>query len=302
MKLSFSKGVNSKHKVELEAKLVAVRWLPQIAYAGQSTPWQVRTVGVGIGAPIKVTGKSLNGSKLGSVKGTVKNNQFSGSFLIPEDIEPGDQVILQAELSKNSLDGESLPIPVRPMVSAGNLKWDKEEVKRDEIVIMTADIRGLDSGETVEVRVYEHDAGGAHDKVLSLDGMVKDNRMELQWAFEYFDNTEDIPDDDDLEPRGGSYQPPKYFFTVVAGNKEYGRDDQASGLLAFSDDAAFQFVDEDGLPLADQDFTIRFGDRNTKDGKTDSEGWARLKELPPGKMEVDFPNAGRFIIDPEENG
>jgi len=300
MEMKFSRGVNEEHVVKLDSKLVAVQWKIGVAYAGQAAPFEIRTACVGNQAPVKVTGKSVKGTKLGKKSGVIRSNQFNGSFDIPEDIEPGDEIYLEVKLKKNSLDGESLPIPVRPQVTASNLKWDKDKVERGQLVEMSADVRGLAEGETAGVRVYEHDSDGAHFPVTDLEGTVRDGKLKLKWVFEYFDNTEDIPDDEEMKPRDRKYQQPKYFFTVKAGTKEFGKEDQASGLTEFEDKAVFKFIDEDGLPLADHDFTATLSDGKKQDGKTDAEGIARLTNLPPGRFEVDFPGAGRFMLEPED--
>jgi hypothetical protein len=272
----------SKHSL----KTVGVEMM-QMAYAGQSVEFEVRTALVGEGAPVKIKGKSAEGKKLGKVSGEVRGNTFVGRFDIPEDVESGDEVYFEVKLPKNSLDGESGRIPVRPLIELANLKWSAEEARRGDIVTLSAEVSRATPQTEATLTIYEYDQDGAHDRIVELPTKVIGDKIELEWAYEYHEDTGDIPTDEELKKHGREYNPPEYYFTVKFDKTEFGLDLE-SGLLKFKDWVEIFLSDANGDPIGDQDYVLKMPDGSERKGKVDSKGRAIEENVPPGEVSVRF--------------
>ncbi|MDH3889916.1 MAG: hypothetical protein OEV49_02430 [candidate division Zixibacteria bacterium] len=285
--LKFTKATDSEHEVKLDSELISVTWTCGKAIGGQTASFVVQTEMVGEGAPIKVKGKSEKGKKLGKVTGVVRRNSFSGAFDIPEDIELGDKVFFEAKLSKNSLEGESEHIPAYPPIRVSNLKWSQQEARRGDTVTLSADIKGLPNQAEVVIVIYEYDRDGTHDPISELPTNVDNEKIEVSWAYEYHEDTDEIKTQEELDDYDGDYNPPEYYFTIKVEGVEYGQN-QESGLLTFKDWMEIVLTDHAGAPVADREYTLTLADGTEKKGKLDASGRSREENLPPGNINVTF--------------
>jgi hypothetical protein len=287
MDLKFNKSTGKEEKIKLDSKLIYASWVAGRALGGQSAEFEVATAFVGNGAPIKITGKSAKGKKLGKVDGKIRGNKFVGQLDIPADIEIGDEVWFEVKLSKNSLSGESDRIPAFPGPNITNLKWSAEEARRGDVLTLTADAKGLRDGTEVTITIYEHDQDGLHDKIVEFPATVEKEKIEIDWEYEYHEDTDEIPTESEVERYGRHYNPPEYFFTVKVEKHEYGKE-QESGLLRFKDYLELELLDSDGQPIPDVEYVVRLPDGEEMRGRLDSSGRARLNDIPPGACQVDF--------------
>jgi hypothetical protein len=58
-----------------------------------------------------------------------------------------------------------------------------------------------------------------------------------------------------------------------------------------------EFVDEDGNPVADEDYILFLPDGSQRKGKVDSEGYAVEKDVPSGEITVEFPNIEELDVE-----
>jgi hypothetical protein len=261
-----------------------------MAFVGLKAKFEVRTVFVGNGAKIKVKGKTEKGKKLGKVKGKMQNNVFTGEFEIPDKIELDDQIYFEVDLSANDLSGESVKIPVYPQPKLKSIKWSEEDARRGDVLTLSAELENVKDGTEVKLIIYEFDQDGGHDIITDLKTSVKESKIEEKWEYEYHEDTDDLPTSKEVEKYGGSYNPPEYFFTVTVGEFELGKKNQDSGILNFKDWFEYKLEDENGNPIADDEYKAILPDGQEKKGKTDSEGLIIIKEVPPGKVKVEFPS------------
>ncbi len=287
MELKFTKSTDSEHEIKLESTLIAADWSSGGAFAGQKVEFEVLTSFVGQGAKIEATGKSEKGKKLGKVKDVIKNNVFVGEFDVPEDIEPGDEIYFEISLPDNGLDGESARIPVYPQVEVSNLKWSAEEARRGDILTLTAEVKGAPEETEVLLTIFEYDEDKVHDKIAEVSGFVREGKIEAKWEYEYHEDVDEIPTDEEKQKYGGSYNPPEYFFTIKVGDEEYGKE-QESGILNFKDWIELKVKDEDGQPASGRKYTITLPDGSEKKGELDNEGYAKESGIPPGKCVIDI--------------
>jgi len=290
--LTFNKSTDTKHKVELEPSIISIDWLSGRASAGQKVKFEISTEFVGYNAPIRITGKSENGKKLGKIKATIRNNRYLGELDVPEDIEQSDTVYLEIKLPKNDLSGESPRIPAGPAIRITEFKWSEKEARRGDILTMSATISGVADGTEATVTIYEFDKDRVHDKITELPAQVGDGKIEVRWEYEYHEDTDEIPIEDELADFGSNYNPPEYFFTVKLEGNEFGRK-QESKLLLFKDWIEIEGEDAFGNPLKDGDYILTLPDGTKTEGKLDGDGRAAVKDVPPGACQLEFP---------EENG
>jgi len=287
--LKFTKATDSEHKVELESSLISASWTVGKAIGGQSASFEVITEMVGEGAPVKAKGKSEKGKSLGTVKGVMRRNRFTGAFNVPEEIGLGDKAFFEVKLSKNGLDGESEHIPAYPPLRVSNLKWSAQEARRGDRLTLSADIKGLPGQTEVALVIYEYDRDGAHDRIVELPATIEDDHIEVNWEYEYHEDTDEIATQEELDKYGGQYNPPEYFFVVKAEGVEYGRD-QESGLLKFKDWVEITLLRKDGTPVGNVDYTMTLPDGQQRQGTLDPSGHAREDDVPPGGGKIEFQN------------
>jgi hypothetical protein len=120
--------------------------------------------------------------------------------------------------------------------------------------------------------------------------VIKNSKIELDWEYEYHEDTDEIPTEEELSEYGRGYNPPEYFFTVKVADQEFGKDDQASGLLLFKDWLEIRLLKRGGEPFANEHYILTLPDGTTKEGDLDENGYVKLEDLPPGPCKVRFPN------------
>ena len=285
----FTKATDTEHEIQLDSYLVYSEWKSGSAYIGSSAQFDIGTALVGNGAKIEITGKSGSGKKLGKIKDTIDSNKYSGSFDIPDDLEPGDEISFEVKLSKNGLSGESGKIPLLKPPELVSLEWSAAEARRGDILTLSGEFRDIPDDSEVTVVIYESDQDGAHDRITEMPATLKGKKLVSRWKYEYHEDTDEIPTSEEMERYGGAYNPPEYFFTVSYLDFEMGKEKE-SGLLTFKDYIEIKLRDAGGNPTADAAYVLHLPDGSTKDGRLDRQGQAREDGIPPGNIRVEFPD------------
>jgi len=286
----FNKSTDQEHTVTLESNIVSATWAQSFARGGHEIGVDVRTVFVGEGAKIKIKGKSENGKNLGKIDDVIYGNHYFGKLSIPENIKPGDYVYFQVKLPQNGIDAESNHIPAGPPIKVTNMKWDKKEARRGDILKLSADITEVAEGTGVKVVIFEYDADGNHDKIVEISTAVKNKKVELDWEYEYFEDIDEIPTQSELEKYDGKYNPPEYFFEIEIHGHRFGQN-QESGLLTFKDYIEIKLQSEDGEAVANEKYILHLADGSQRQGQLDASGYACEKDIPPGEIRVEFPDS-----------
>jgi hypothetical protein len=289
MPLKFTKSTDAKEKVTLTSSLVYAEWQQSYAPIGQPASFEVGTLFVGQGAPIEVKGKTSKGKSLGAVTGKVRGNKFIGEFTIPGDAKLGEMVTFDVKLPKNGLTGTSNAVAIVPPIRVFDLSWSASEARRGDVVTLKAAVENLPDTAQVKITIYEYDQDGAHDKITEIQAAVASKKIELQWAYEYHEDTDEIPTDKDMQRYGRNYNPPEYFFTVKVDKQEFGKK-QESGLLEFKDWIEIELRDEDGNVLPNEDYVLHLPDGQQRPGRLDENGFAREADIPPGTVRVELPS------------
>lgn len=245
---------------------------------------------MGEGSDIKITVHNKSGSKLDVISGKVNRNCFKTTHTVSDKAKEG--IYFEAELPKHRLKKKSEVIKILPSRSITNARWleekqdvVKKEVWRGEIVRLSADVSGFVDGTEAKFEIYEYDQDEAHDFITKLSGKVKGKKVETLWEYEYHEDTDEIPTQEEMEKVGGKYSPPEYFFKVIIGGKE-----AKSELLEFRDWIEIELKDEAGEPVGNEDYVLHLADGQRKEGKLDENGYAKVEDIPPGKIDIEFPN------------
>jgi hypothetical protein len=295
MNATHTAQTDTKNKVKLESSIVYAEWLSPAAVGGYTADLEVVTAMVGEGATIEIKGKSSKGKAPDSIKGTIHGNYFAGSLPIPEKVDPSAEIWFEAKLSKHGLKMESLPIPARPPIFATSLKWDKTEVHRGETVKMQGKFEGCIPNSEAQVIVYEYNPDGHHDKVTTMATQLKNLDLEVQWEFEYVDDTARIPTETEKQKYQKHYGPVEFFFVVVIDGVRIGIG-QESGKLKFKDTREHILLDGYGAPLKNRKIVFHLPDGSEKDATTGDDGSITDTSGMPGLAFIE-------IKDPyEENG
>jgi len=282
---AFSRSTDQVHEIRLDSSLSNLGWDRAVALVGDTAALFVNTHFVGDGSEIEIRVEDGKGRSVEKIKGKVYGDRFGASLVVPKKAR--EELRFTARLPRHGLEMKSGPMRVLPLVRVSNMRWDRKEARRGDRVKMTADVEGLPDDIEVMLLVYEFDRDGAHDFVTKFPARVQGGRIEAEWEFEYHEDTDEIPTDEEMRKTGGAYRPPEYFWTVEAGGTEFGRDGE-SGLLEFKDWVEVRFSDAAGKPITDRTLRVRLPDGSERSAKTDAQGSVRLEDVPPGKIQVRF--------------
>lgn len=240
---------------------------------------------VGERAPIEIAGKSEDGKSFGKIKGIIRSNRYAGTLEIPDDIRLGDSVYFEVKLPQHGLSGESERIPAIPALEVTHMKWSQSQARRGDVLTLSARVSNLPERTEVTFVIYEYDRDGAHDKITELPTIVRAGRAEIRWEYEYHEDSDEIPTEEELRQYGESYNPPEYFFTLVIGQAEFGTQ-QESGLLEFKDWIEIELLDENESPIANAEYKLILADGSERKGRVDANGLARIEDVPPGSFQI----------------
>jgi hypothetical protein len=283
MHTRFVHATDKKCKVTIQSSLLYALWRAGAAHVGGRAPFEVATAMVGEGAAIEICGRSEKGRKLGRIRDHIRRNRFFGTLDIPEKVDPDDQIFFEVKLPKLGLSMQSNRIPARPQIRVATMAWDRREVRRGDDVSLSVEFEaGIRDGDEANVIIYEYDPDGNHDKVIALPAVIRKNRIELQWRFEYQFEAALIPTAAELAAYGRPYHPPQYFFIVQIDAERIGML-QEGGLMTFADavrlHAAFG-----GRPAAHYRLEVEPATGTTQTWQLDAEGTISVDRLPPGKI------------------
>jgi len=278
---------DKKNKIKVESEIVIAQFQCNAAVANNDVPVYVKTVFVGDGASIEIKGKSSDGKAPGTIKGEVRNNCFYGKLPIPEKVKDGAEIWFEAKLPKHGCKLESEKIPARPIIEMSRMEWDRKIVHREEIAKATIEFaEGVTDDTQVTMSIYEYSPEGYHTKVLTQPMIVENKKLELDWEFDYAD-VDKIPTQAELEPKGKSYAPPKFFFVADVNGVKIG-EDLMGGLLEFKDEIVIKYTENDGTPVTDARYSVKLADGSEIEGELNSDGCAVLKDVAPGRFIVEY--------------
>jgi hypothetical protein len=243
---------------------------------------EIFTKFVGTRAEIEIELSDDSGKKFGKFKEKISGNRFWAQIRVPS--ETNQALYADVKLPKHGLQMKSNPLIVLPTVEVSNLKWGQKEARVGDFVSLSADVKGVPDGTEGEIVIWEYDSDCAHDLITKFPAYVKNNKVEAEWEYEYHEDRDEIPTQEELDKYGNKYNPPEYFFRVKIGEVHAGSD-----LLEFKDWIEIELMDENDDPIPSQDYKVTLPNGDTKNGKLDQNGYALIKDIPPGGVEIEFP-------------
>jgi hypothetical protein len=271
-------------RVTLPSAIDSVAWTRARASGNGLVGLEVSTHFVGNGADLKIELSDKSGKSHGSFAEKISGNRFWAEVRVPPNAK--DELYATAKLPKHGLSLKSAPLTILPTVQITNLKWSQKEARRGDTVALSADVKGAPDGTEATIDIYEHDTDGAHDPVTSIPVLVKNKKVEAQWEFEFHEDTQRIPNEQEVQKYGSHYVSPKYFFSVTATGSE-----AVSGLLEFKDSIEIELLDHQRQPIPNARFEITFSDGKVYQGNTDANGQAIVPDVPPGSYRLVSPLA-----------
>ncbi len=279
------------YKVKLESTIEQVLWMHNAATPGGKVGLEVCTKFIGNNSDIAVKITDKSGKTFNTIKKKMSGNKFWTEITVPEKAK--NELYAEAKLSKLGLEKKSNGLHLFPPIQIKNLKWDKQEAHRGDILKMTADIEGLADGNEVELQIWEHDADGVHDFITKFPVIIKNKKVEANWEFQYVEDTDDIPTHEESEK---GYQWPEYFFRIVTNGKS-----SDSGLLKFKDFIEIEWVYDNNEPAANRNFKLISADGTERNGSFDGDGRYNVGDISPGPFNIILEDDEEEDSDSNEN-
>ena len=174
-------------KVKLKSVLLGARWDSDHVSQSGTIPLEVQTQFVSDGSTIKITVKDAEGKAVETLNGKVGANFYRARYAVTKPNKTGG-MFFEAELPDHGLKGVSGKVAVLPPTRVTEPKWldaDKKEPKtlhpggRYALLAKVDAIPGRDQV-VFNIRFLAK-ADADPTPYRSLDGKVKDGKVEVQW-------------------------------------------------------------------------------------------------------------------------
>jgi uncharacterized Zn-binding protein involved in type VI secretion len=182
---------------------------------------------------------------------------------------------LTGEIKKTGVKEGNHEITLKAVVNA---QWSIDKASVGEKVKLKCETTGIKSGEKAVLEVFIKDNNFSDHLLHTINSKVDNGKIEEEWELEI--NKELLEDQDGKEKKGG-YSSPKFFFKVTSDGIN-----ARSGILSFKDYLELEYKDEDGNPIGDVEYKLTLSNGVIKEGKLDKNGYAKIENVPPGKVEV----------------
>jgi len=270
-------GVDETHQVKLPSSIERVQWADRRAAPGGTVGLEIGTRYVGNGSALQIKLTDHQGTTHGTFENEIHNNHLSAEVQVPSEAE--DALYAEVKFSDHGLKQKSPALLLTSPVKIKNAEWSKDEARRGDVLTLSADVKGVPDGTEATVEIFEHDEESAHDLITQLSTLVEDQQVEVEWEYEYYEDTDSIPTEEEAEK---GYQPPEYFFRV-----EVEGVTAESGLLAFNDQIEFVLADRFERPRKDvEEVTFKLPDGSEVTEEPDQDGRVVLDDVPPGPVQV----------------
>lgn len=276
----YLKPTDAIHKVTLPSAINLAMWDRSVASIGEEVGFQVYTHFVGNYNEVEIEFHNCNGRRLDRITVSTYGNKCSGTFTIPERVN--DFIYYDVRIRSLGLRCRSEHLVIVPPRTITNARWSQPEARRGDLLTLSADVDGVSDGTRARIQIYEHDDDGAHDFITELQGLVENSRIEVEWEYEYYEDTDEIPTDWESE---SGYNPPEYFFRVSIDNISADSD-----LLTFKDWIEITIEDRTGVPVPNRRYILHLPDGSDRDGTSNNEGVVREEDVPPGPWWIELPN------------
>lgn len=276
--MSSHKGaVDETHQIKLPSSIERIEWAVLRAAPGGTVGLEIFTRHIGNGAQLQIKLTDHEGTSHGTFKNQIHNNHLSAEIQVPPKAR--DALYAEVKFPKHSLQETSPALLLTRPVSIEDPQWSADEARRGDVLTLTATVEGVPDGTRAQITIMEHDEDGAHDLVSQFEALVEGEKIEIDWGYEYHEDTDDIPTEDEAE---SGYTTPEYFFRVEVEGVE-----AESDLLTFKDSVEFVLTDRFERPRDDvKEVTFKLPDGEEVIKKPDKRGRVVLEDVPPGAVHI----------------
>lgn len=157
--------------------------------------------------------------------------------------------------------------------------WSVREAAVGDKVKLEVETVGVKSGEKATLQIFIKDANFADHELEKIDAKVDSDKIGHEWEFRIDEKLFKAQD----YKEGKNYSCPYYYFVVeTAGIR------QRSGLLKFKDWMELELKDKDGKALGGATYKVFSPNGLIKVGKLDGNGYAKIENLPPGRIKITY--------------
>jgi len=156
--------------------------------------------------------------------------------------------------------------------------WSVEEAQVGDSLTLTAEAWGFADGTAARLIIFERQVRGAARAIATIAAEVQGGRVEAEWQYAY------PPRSSEEEASFQGYWRPEYYFVVQIGAVQ-----TVSGLLELTDRLEIEVRDEEGQPLAGEDYRLYLADGSVREGQLDDAGCAREEDVPPRPALLQLP-------------
>jgi len=174
------------------------------------------------------------------------------------------------------------------LFSVYNAKWSTDSARVGDVVKLSAETEGYEDGTKARLRIWERDLGSADDFVTEIETSVQGNKVEAEWEYEYREDRDEVTEEDE---RKGYSSPEYYFIAHVEETKA------RSDLLEYEDWIEIELRDEDGQPIANEEYVLFLASGEVRKGKLDQKGYKKEEKIPPQGCHIKFPKAGEVVYE-----
>jgi len=180
-------------------------------------------------------------------------------------------------IRKSGLQQGSYEITLKCIAKAA---WSVKDAKVGDKVKLQVETSGIAAGEKATIEIFIKDANFADHLLHTIESQVSGDKIEEEWELELDDR---FLGDQDSKKEKGAYLSPLFYFTVrTAGISA------RSGILQYKDYFEIELNDEDGKPIGGAKYHAFLPDGSIREGTLDSNGYAKLEKVSPGRVRVEF--------------
>jgi len=175
------------------------------------------------------------------------------------------------------------------LMSVFDAKWSKDSAKVGDKVKMEAQVDGFEDGTEAAIQIYKRDINSPDVVIDEIATKIKSGKVSGEWSYQYQDQSDEDDTDSDTMSK---YSTPEYYFEVIIGSCT-----ARSGLLAYQDSLNIELKTTKGKPAKGEQYVVYLSNGEVRKGKLDGSGKAEVKDVPPGKFNVKFPEKGHISKD-----
>jgi len=184
---------------------------------------------------------------------------------------------LAGQVKKSGLKQGNCEIELTAIVNA---VWSKTKARVGDKVKLKAETAGIPDGEKATLEIFVKDANFADHLMKTIESKVDGGKIEAEWEFEI---DEALLADHDGKKQKGAYISPKFYYVAKAAGFIC-----RSGLLEYKDYVEIELRDEEDKPVKGAAYKMRLANGEIREGKLDANGYAKVDNVPPGRVEVEF--------------